>query len=85
MLIVGKIMRGLRDTKLKLGLWLLLAPLAQAIWNPIISGFNPDPAILRRGKDYFIACSSFEYFPGLPIYHSKPWPEHAPISSFDGC
>ncbi len=38
--------------------------------NPIIRGFNPDPSICRVGKDYYLATSSFEYFPGLPIYHS---------------
>ncbi|KAE9389908.1 hypothetical protein BT96DRAFT_1002778 [Gymnopus androsaceus JB14] len=38
--------------------------------NPILPGWNPDPTILRVGSDYFIATSSFEYFPGHPIYHS---------------
>lgn len=41
-----------------------------ALKNPVISGWNPDPAILRVGKDYYLATSSFEYFPGTPIYHS---------------
>lgn len=39
--------------------------------NPIIPGGFPDPSICRVGDDYFIANSSFEYFPGLPIHHSK--------------
>jgi beta-xylosidase len=39
--------------------------------NPVISGFNPDPSVVRVGGDYFLATSSFEYFPGLPIYHSR--------------
>ncbi|XP_006456509.1 hypothetical protein AGABI2DRAFT_211524 [Agaricus bisporus var. bisporus H97] len=39
--------------------------------NPILPGWNPDPTILRVGEDYFIATSTFEYFPGHPIYHSK--------------
>lgn len=39
--------------------------------NPIISGFNPDPSIARVGEDYFLTTSTFEYFPGLPIYHSR--------------
>ncbi|KAF8757118.1 glycosyl hydrolase 43 family [Rhizoctonia solani] len=39
--------------------------------NPIIPGFNPDPDILRTGDDYFIVTSTFEFFPGIPIYHSK--------------
>jgi beta-xylosidase len=39
--------------------------------NPILPGFNPDPSICRVGDDYFIAVSSFEYFPGVPLYHSR--------------
>jgi len=38
--------------------------------NPIVSGFNPDPSICRVGKDFYLVTSTFEYFPGLPIYHS---------------
>lgn len=38
--------------------------------NPIISGFAPDPSICRKGNDYYIATSSFEWFPSVPIYHS---------------
>ncbi|MBQ8997517.1 MAG: glycoside hydrolase family 43 protein [Clostridium sp.] len=41
------------------------------IKNPILPGFNPDPCICRRGNDYYMAVSSFEWFPGIPIYHSK--------------
>lgn len=41
------------------------------IKNPILSGFNPDPSICRVGDDYYLATSSFEYFPGIPIYHSR--------------
>ncbi len=39
--------------------------------NPIIPGFNPDPSICRVGEDYYLVTSTFEYFPGVPIYHSK--------------
>lgn len=39
--------------------------------NPILPGLNPDPTIVRVGTDYFICTSTFEYFPGLPIYHSR--------------
>lgn len=39
--------------------------------NPIITGFSPDPTIVRVGDDYFLANSTFEYFPGVPIYHSR--------------
>ena len=38
--------------------------------NPIISGMNPDPSICRVGKDFYLVTSTFEYFPGLPVYHS---------------
>lgn len=41
------------------------------IHNPIIRGFNPDPSILRVGDDYYIATSTFEWFPGTGIYHSR--------------
>lgn len=40
------------------------------ITNPILKGFNPDPSILRVGGDYYIATSTFEWFPGVQIYHS---------------
>ncbi|TIA51451.1 glycosyl hydrolase [Aureobasidium pullulans] len=39
--------------------------------NPILPGFNPDPSIVRVKDDFFLVTSTFEYFPGLPIYHSK--------------
>ncbi|KAL1906419.1 hypothetical protein Sste5344_007747 [Sporothrix stenoceras] len=39
--------------------------------SPILAGFQPDPSIVRVGDDYFLATSSFEYTPGVPIYHSK--------------
>ena len=41
------------------------------IQNPIIPGFYPDPSICRVGEDYYLACSSFELYPGIPIFHSK--------------
>ena len=40
-------------------------------FNPIIKAFNPDPSICRVREDYYLVTSSFEYFPGIPIYHSK--------------
>ncbi len=39
--------------------------------NPILSGFYPDPSICRVGDDYYMVTSSFVYYPGLPIFHSK--------------
>lgn len=41
------------------------------IQNPILTGFHPDPSICRAGEDYYIAVSTFEWFPGVGIYHSK--------------
>ena len=45
--------------------------MAQGYKNPIIPGFHPDPSICRAGEDYYIVNSSFEYFPGVPIFHSR--------------
>lgn len=39
--------------------------------NPILPGGYPDPSICRVGDDYYLVNSSFEYFPGLPIHHSR--------------
>jgi xylan 1,4-beta-xylosidase len=39
--------------------------------NPILAGFYPDPSICQAGDDYYIVNSSFAYYPGLPIFHSK--------------
>ena len=39
--------------------------------NPILPGFNPDPCICKAGDDYYMAVSSFEWMPGIPVYHSK--------------
>jgi alpha-N-arabinofuranosidase len=39
--------------------------------NPILKGFYPDPSICRVGEDYYLVTSSFEYYPGIPIFHSK--------------
>ncbi|MEM8494580.1 MAG: glycoside hydrolase family 43 protein [Planctomycetota bacterium] len=41
------------------------------IQNPVLTGFNPDPSILRVGDDYYIATSTFEWFPGVQIHHSR--------------
>ncbi|MET0242098.1 MAG: glycoside hydrolase family 43 protein [Flavitalea sp.] len=47
------------------------AAIAQNYTNPILAGFYPDPSICRAGDDYYIVNSSFSYYPGLPIFHSK--------------
>lgn len=41
------------------------------IQNPILPGFHPDPSICRVGDDFYIVNSTFEWFPGVPIHHSK--------------
>ncbi|MBP1874754.1 xylan 1,4-beta-xylosidase [Ensifer adhaerens] len=41
------------------------------IRNPILPGFNPDPSICRVGEDYYIATSTFEWYPGVQIHHSR--------------
>ena len=44
---------------------------AQGYKNPILSGFHPDPSICRVGDDFYLVNSSFEFFPGVPIFHSR--------------
>jgi alpha-N-arabinofuranosidase len=39
--------------------------------NPILPGFYPDPSICRAGSDYYMVTSTFEYFPGVPVFHSR--------------
>ena len=39
--------------------------------NPVLPGFYPDPSVCRKGEDYYLVNSSFEFFPGIPIFHSK--------------
>lgn len=39
--------------------------------NPILAGFYPDPSIVQVGQDYYLVNSSFSYFPGIPIFHSR--------------
>ena len=39
--------------------------------NPVIPGFYSDPSVCRVGEDYYLVTSSFEYFPGVPVFHSK--------------
>jgi xylan 1,4-beta-xylosidase len=41
------------------------------IHNPVLRGFNPDPSIVRVGEDYYIATSTFEWWPGVQLHHSR--------------
>ncbi|WP_291527983.1 glycoside hydrolase family 43 protein [Bacteroides sp. UBA939] len=52
---------------------LLTAPCAaqQGYKNPVIPGFYPDPSVCKVGNDYYLVNSTFEYFPGVPVFHSK--------------
>ncbi len=44
---------------------------ADEFYNPILQGCYPDPSITRKDDDYYLVCSSFAMFPGVPIFHSK--------------
>lgn len=48
-----------------------IAASAQGYTNPVIRGFNPDPSVCRVGDDYYLVTSSFQYYPGVPLYHSR--------------
>ncbi|MCE0504117.1 glycoside hydrolase family 43 protein [Roseivivax sp. GX 12232] len=39
--------------------------------NPVLPGFNPDPSFCRKGEDYYLATSTFEWYPGVQIFHSR--------------
>jgi xylan 1,4-beta-xylosidase len=45
--------------------------MSDTIRNPLLPGFNPDPSIVRVGEDYYIATSTFEWYPGVQIHHSR--------------
>ncbi|MDP3404175.1 MAG: glycoside hydrolase family 43 protein [Brevundimonas sp.] len=48
------------------------APLAPGQYrNPILTGFYPDPSVTRVGEDYYLVTSTFSYFPGIPVFHSR--------------
>lgn len=44
---------------------------AQGYRNPVIPGYHPDPSVCRVGEDYYLVNSSFQYFPGVPLFHSR--------------
>lgn len=49
----------------------LLAATPGSYRNPVIPGFHPDPSIVRVGQDFYLVTSSFEFFPGVPIFTSR--------------
>lgn len=52
----------------------------QTFTNPILGGDFPDPSVMRDGNDYFLVNSSFDYVPGLVVYHSRDLVHWEPIS-----
>ncbi|BCJ73370.1 xylan 1,4-beta-xylosidase [Catellatospora sp. IY07-71] len=48
-----------------------VATAARSIRNPVLPGFHPDPSILRVGDDYYLATSTFEWYPGVRVHHSR--------------
>lgn len=49
--------------------------------NPILPGFHPDPSVCRADEDYYLATSTFEYFPGVALFHSTNLADWEPIGS----
>ena len=49
------------------------------IHNPILRGFNPDPSIVRVGAEYYIATSTFEWYPGVAIHRSRDLEHWLPL------
>jgi len=49
----------------------LLAQSTTTLVNPILAGFYPDPSIVKVGPDYYLVNSTFAYFPGIPVMHSR--------------
>ena len=45
--------------------------LAQGYRNPVLPGFHADPSVCRAGNDFYLVNSTFQYFPGVPVFHSK--------------
>lgn len=49
------------------------------IQNPVLPGFRPDPSICRVGDDYYLATSTFEWFPGVALHHSRDLVNWRPV------
>ncbi|MDT0165626.1 glycoside hydrolase family 43 protein [Actinotalea sp. AC32] len=54
-------------------------PQARTVRNPVLPGCHPDPTVCRVGDDYYLATSSFEYVPGIPLFHSRDLVHWRPI------
>jgi len=48
-----------------------LASIGRGYENPVIPGFHPDPSVCKVGDDFYLVTSTFAYFPGVPVFHSK--------------
>ena len=56
------------------GIFVMFAVLtasAQGFKNPVLPGFHADPSVCRAGDDFYLVNSTFQYFPGVPVFHSK--------------
>ncbi len=51
--------------------FMTMPSLAGGYRNPVIPGFHPDPSVCRAGDDFYLVNSSFQYFPGVPVFHSR--------------
>lgn len=51
--------------------------------TPVLPGFHPDSSVCRVSGDFYPVCSSFEYFPGIPVYHSRDLVNWRQIVVFD--
>ncbi len=49
----------------------ILCAYPQGYRNPVLPGFHADPSVCRAGEDFYLVNSTFQYFPGVPVYHSK--------------
>lgn len=56
-----------------------IATAVGTIHNPVLPGFHPDPSILRVGTDYYIATSTFEWYPGVRVHHSTDLASWRPL------
>lgn len=52
-------------------LFLCETVMAQGFRNPVLPGFHSDPSVCRAGDDFYLVNSTFQYFPGVPVFHSK--------------
>ena len=68
---MGNVKKNILSASLLLASMVVSSAPADTYRNPILTGMNPDPTICRVGDDFYLMTSTFEYYPGLPIYHSK--------------